>query len=176
MTSGTIGFNWRNTLSDFASIAGILAGFCVAFIGIILNWSVANTSIYNTSLTWGDIAVSLVGISAALFIAASQLFLRAKDSNMWNLSEKHERYLKKEVFGAEWEKIKEENLNNCKRCEMWGRRFYNPAIIVMFLGLGFLIAPYNYAIAIIVAGSGISLELWQWKGLSKLNDRKADLK
>jgi len=37
MTPENIGFNWRNTLSDFASIAGILAGFCVAFIGIILN-------------------------------------------------------------------------------------------------------------------------------------------
>ena len=174
MTS-RIGYNWRNTLTDFASIAGILAGFCVAFIGIILSWSVANTQIGNTSLKYGDIAIFFVGVSAALFITAAQLFLRAKDSDMWNLTEKYEQFLKKgfKAEGKNWEKIKEENLENCGRCEMWGRRFYNPAIITMFLGLGFLITPYNYVIAIIVAGSGISLEVWQWKGLSKPNDYKA---
>lgn len=166
MTSRTIGYNWRNTLSDFASIAGILAGFCVAFVGIILGWSVANTPIYST-LTWGNIAVVLVGISAALFITASQMFLRAKDSNMWNLPERYEQFLKKDfkVEGKNWEKIRAENLDNCKRCEMYGRHFYNAALIFMFVGLGFLIAPYSYVIAVIVAGLGILLEFLQWKAL-----------
>ena len=164
MTSGYIGYNWRNTLSDFASIAGILAGFCVAFIGIILSRSVADTQIYNISLTYGEVAIFFMGVSAALFITASQLFLRAKESDMWNLPEKYEQYLKKgfKKEGKSWKKIREENLDNMLKMRKNGRRFYNPAIIVMFLGLGFLIASYNHVIAIIVAGLGILLEVWQW--------------
>jgi len=68
---------------------------------------VANTPIYNT-LTWGNIAVFSVGISAALFIAASQLFLRAKDSDTWNLPERYEQSLRNrfEAEGKDWGKIK----------------------------------------------------------------------
>ena len=155
-------------MSDFASVAGILTGFCVALIGIVLGWSVADTPIFS-ELTWGNVAVFFVGISAALFIAASQLFLRAKDSDMWNLPKKYEQSLKEgfKAEGKNWIKIREENLDSCQRCEMYGRHFYNAALILTFVGLGFLIAPYNYAIAAIVAGSGILLEFWQWKGLSK---------
>jgi hypothetical protein len=39
------GYNWRNTLTDFASVSGVLAGFCVAFIGLILGWSIADIKI-----------------------------------------------------------------------------------------------------------------------------------
>lgn len=169
-----IGYNWRNTLSDFASVAGFLTGFCVALIGIILGWSVANTPILANNqifgaITWGNAAVLSVGISVALFIAAFQLFLRAKDSDMWNLPEKYEQFLKKgfKKDGKNWRKIRKENLDDCRKCEMYGRHFYNAALIFMFVGLGFLIAPYNYIIAVLVAGSGILLEFWQWKGLSK---------
>lgn len=178
MTSRSIGYNWRNTLSDFASIAGILAGFGVAFIGIVLGWSVANTPIFG-AITWGNVAVVSVGISTALFITASQLFLRAKDSDMWDLPEKYERFLKKgfKSKGKNWRKIREENLGNCTKCEMYGRRFYNIAIFLMFVGLGFLIAPYNYVIAVIVAGLGILLESWQWKGRGLDNgDNYRDIK
>nr|MDO8080821.1 hypothetical protein [Candidatus Freyarchaeota archaeon] len=69
------GYNWRVTLTHFASISGVLAGFCVAFIALILGGRIADIEIYYSGLTFGQIAVLLFGISTGLFISAAELFL-----------------------------------------------------------------------------------------------------
>ena len=72
------GRNWRNTLTDYASVSGVLAGFCVAFIGIVLGWSVADTNILGV-VTYGNISVLLFGISVCLFIAARARSIQQKN-------------------------------------------------------------------------------------------------
>ena len=172
MTPRRIGYNWRNTLSDFASIAGIFSGFCVALIGIVLGWSVADTPIFGV-VTWGNVSVLLIGISAALFITASQLFLTAKDSNVWDLPKEYNQSLRKNFKsqGEDWEKIRERNLKYCSRFEHYGRKFYNFALFFTFLGLWFIIGPYNLLIATIVSGLGIGLEIWQGFYFKKINQK-----
>jgi len=51
-------YNWRNTLRDFARISGVLAGFCVAFIGLVLGWSLASERLFG-NITFGNIKLFL---------------------------------------------------------------------------------------------------------------------
>jgi len=69
-----MGYNWRKTLIHFASISGILAGFCVTFIAFILGGPVADIEICTSGVSFGQVAVLLFGISTGLFIYASELF------------------------------------------------------------------------------------------------------
>lgn len=157
-----MGYNWRDTLSDFASISGTLAGFCITFIGIILGWSIANTIVYS-GITFGHLAVLLVGISMALFIAASQLFLTAKNYNVWDLPDEYEDFLQKgfESEQKNWGLMKEQSLDKCKKYEKFGRICYNLSLLIMFAGVGALIYPYNSILAIIVTSLCYLLEFLQ---------------
>lgn len=158
--SGSTGYNWRNTLTNYASISGMIAGFCVAFIGIVLGWSVADTVLYE-GLTFGHMAVLLFGISAALFIASSELFLHAKNFDAFDLSTEYRDWLQRGLQDKDWNKIWEDSHKQCQANEKYGRICYNLAIFVIFIGLFFAIAPYHFGIALVVSVFGVILELWQ---------------
>jgi dolichol kinase len=167
------GYNWRNTLADFASVSGALAGFCVAFIGLILGWSIADIRIYQ-QLTFGNVAVLFFGIATSLFITASEYFLHSKNFDVFDIKEEQRKWLESGFPEKNWEEIWKESTKMMRVKESYGRWCYNSAIFIMFIGLFFAIAPYNTAIAFIVSIIGIVLELWQFKGemINKLKRRK----
>lgn len=158
--SESTGYNWRNTLTDYASISGMIAGFCVAFIGIVLGWSIADTKLYG-ALTFGHMAVLLFGISASLFITSSELFLHARNFDVFDLSQKYRDWLQRGFPDKDWNEIWEDSHKKCHINEKYGRTCYNLAIFIIFFGLFFTIAPYDLVIASIVSCIGISLEVWQ---------------
>ena len=157
------GYNWRNTLTHFAAIAGVLAGFCVTFIALVLGGQVADIEICSSGVTFGQISVLLFGISAGLFICAAELFLLAKEYDVFGIPKPYRELLKEgcEEKKKDWAEFEDEQTAECRRNELLGRRFYNSGIFIIFGGLFFAITPYNIVIAIIVAGLGILLELWQ---------------
>jgi hypothetical protein len=160
-------YNWRNTLVNYAAISGVLAGFCVTFIALILSGRVADVEIYPTTgvtLTFGNMAVLLFGVSAGLFICSSELFLLSKEYDVYSLSKPYRQFLKENVVGKtieEWQKFEDESTKLCRRNELLGRNFYNSAIFIIFFGLLFVLIPYNYVIAAIVFFLGFWLECWQ---------------
>lgn len=158
------GYNWRSTLSDFASTSGILAGFCVTFIALILSGPVANTGIYTTGVTFGQVAILLFGFSAGLFIGAAELLLHAKEFDVFSIPEQYLKLLKEdcELKKKDWAEFEDEQTKVCRHNEQLGRRCYNVAIFIIFGGLFFAIAPYNLPIAAMVSGIGIVLESWQF--------------
>lgn len=157
------GYNWRNTLTQFAAIGGVLAGFCVAFIALTLGGQVADIEICTSGVTFGQISVLLFGISTGLFISAVELFLCAKEFDVFDIPQPYRKLLKEdcEQKKKDWSEFEDEQTAKCRRNELLGRRCYNSAIFIIFGGLFFAIAPYNIVIAVVVAGLGISLELWQ---------------
>jgi hypothetical protein len=158
------GYNWRDVLGDYAAISGILAGFTLTFVVFILGWSIASQS-FVCNISWGQIGVLLNGVSAALFIVASEFLLKSKEHNVWALPDKYEDHLANgfKGNGQDWEKIKSENLDKCLQYEGRGRSCYNLGIFLIFCALFFVIGPYNLAIASVVSGLGIGLELYQVK-------------
>lgn len=140
----------------------MLAGFCLGIIIFILGWNVAEIRLVE-NITYGQIAVLFTGIASALFIVASELFLTAKENDIWSLPEKFNKFLidgfKEE--DKDWDKLREENDIKCKLYEKYGRICYNSAIFIIFIGMFFVITPYNIFIAIIIACFGIGLELYQ---------------
>lgn len=157
------GYNWRNTLSDFASISGVLAGFCVTFIALILGGPIADTRICTSGVTFGQVAILLFGISTALFICATELFLHAKEFDAFSIPEVYRKLLKEDcqLKKKDWAEFEDEQTKHCRHNERWGRICYNSAIFTIFGGLFFAIAPYNLPIAGFVSGLGILLEVWQ---------------
>jgi len=157
------GYNWRTTLTHFAAIAGVLAGFCVTFIALALGGKVADIGICTTGVTFGQISVLLFGISTGLFICAAELFLCAKEFDVFNIPKPYRELLKEdcELKKKDWAEFEDEQTAKCRRNESLARRCYNFGIFIIFGGLFFAIVPYNIVIAVIVAGLGISLELWQ---------------
>lgn len=156
------GYNWRNTLTDFASVSGVLAGFCVAFIGLILGWSIADIKIYQ-QLTFGNVAVLFFGIATSLFITASEYFLHSKNFDVFDLSEEYRNWVQRGLPDKNWDEIWKESSKMMRTNESYGRWCYNIAIFIMFIGLFFAISPYNLVVASIVSIFGILLELWQFR-------------
>ena len=157
-------YNWRQTLAHFAAISGVLAGFCVTFIALILGGPVADYEICTTRVTFGQTAVLLFGVSTGLFVCAAELFLLSKEYDVFDLSEPYRQFLKENIVGEkkeEWKRFEDETTERCRQNEKLGRYFYNSAIFIVFFGLLFAIAPYNAVIAIIVFLLGIILESWQ---------------
>ncbi len=157
------GWNWRSTLPGFAGICSVLAGFSVALIALLMTWQVANTKIGVFSLTFGQIAVLLFGISAGLLVGAEEFLLHATEFDVYALPERYFQLYKNVInddkkFAENVETQTKALHNNATLA----RRFYNVAIILVFIGLGFAIAPYSIVIAIIVAGIGLSMELIQY--------------
>jgi dolichol kinase len=158
-----MGYNWRGTLTDFASIAGVLAGFCVTFIALILGGPVADIKICTSDVTFGQVAVLLFGISTGLFVCAAELFLLAKEHDVFGIPYSYRKLLKEdcEQKKKDWSVFEDEQTKQCRHNERLGRRCYNAAIFILFGGLFFAIAPYNLLIAVVVSGFGITLETWQ---------------
>jgi len=157
------GCNWRETLTNFAAISGTLAGFSVTFIALILGGRIADTIIQVPVFTFGQVAILLFGISAGLFICASEFFLHAKEFDVYKIPDRYWT-LFKDNYENDDKKIAEfedKQTILCRRNEARGRRCYNIAIFMVFIGLFFAIAPYNLVIAIIVAGFGMAIETWQ---------------
>lgn len=157
------GYNWRNTLTHFAAISGVLAGFCVTFIALILSGPIADIEICTSGVTFGQISVLLFGISTGLFICAAELFLYAKEFDIFGVPKPYRELLKEdcELKKKDWAEFEDEQTEQCRHNERLGRRCYNSAIFIIFGGLFFAIAPYNLLIAIVVSGLGILLESWQ---------------
>lgn len=158
------GYNWIDTLVHFASISGILAGFSVTFIALILGGQVADVDICTTGITFGQISVLLFGISTGLFICSSQRFIHAQEFNLWDLPSEYVRFLKEKLKEQEkeWDSYLLESDAKCRRYEKEGRITYNLAIVVMLGGLFLAIAPYNVVIALFVTGLGYLLEMYQY--------------
>ena len=158
-----MGYNWRNTLTNFASLSGVLAGFCVTFIALILGGPVADIQICTSGLTFGQVAVLLFGISTGLFICATELFLLAKEFDVFSIPDPYRELLKGdcERKHEDWGEFEDKQTKQCRHNERIGRRCYNSAIFTIFIGLLFAIAPYNLVIAIIVSSLGMLLESWQ---------------
>ena len=157
------GYNWRNTLTHYASVCGTIAGFCVAFIGIILGWSLADVKIY-ADISFGYIAVFFFGISTVLFVSASEFFLHSKNYDVFELSEEYRDWLARGFPDKDWDRIWEEQTIKCRVNEKYGRYCYNFGLFMLFFGLLFVIYPYNVLIAFIISSLGIVLQLLQfWK-------------
>lgn len=156
--------NWRNTLTHHAAIAGVLAGFCITFIALTLGGQVADIEICTSEITFGQISVLLFGISSGLFICAAELFLHAKEFDVFDIPQRYrDLWIKDcELRGQDLAEFEDEQTAECRRDEALGRKCYNFAIFVLLGGLFFAIAPYNIVIAVIVAGLGTLLELWQY--------------
>ena len=157
------GWNWRSTLTDYATISGVLAGFSVTFIALMLTKQTADINIIVPSLTFGRITVLLFGVSAGLFIAAGEYFLQAKEFDIYGVPERYlSLFRKNSKDKKDWEKREKSQTESLRRQEKKGRRFYNVAIFSVLVGLWFAITPYNVVIASIVAGVGIAIELSQY--------------
>jgi hypothetical protein len=161
------GYNWRNTLVNFASISAVLAGFCVAFIGLILRWSVIDVKI-SEQLTFGNMAVLFFGISTGLFITASEYFLHSKNFDVFDLTEDYREWLQHGFPEKNWDDVWKESTTKMLATESHGRLCYNLAIFIMFIGLFFAIVPYHLVIAAMVSVFGILLELSQFRTFTSL--------
>jgi len=163
-----MGYDWRETLVHFARISSVLAGFCVTFVALILGGRIADYEIYtseswSSGVTFGQSAILLFGIAAGLFICSAELFLLAKEYDVFSIPEPYRKLLKEDCKqkDIDWSEFEEEQTDRCKRNEQLGRIFYNSAIFVLFGGLFLAIVPYNALIAIVVSSLGIVLEVWQ---------------
>jgi hypothetical protein len=158
------GYNWIDCLVHFASISGVLAGFSVTFIALVLGGQIGDFYILETGATFGQIAVLLFGISTALFAFASQRFIHAQEFNIWDLPDDYAKFLKEELKKQkkEWYPYLLESDAKSRQRENEGRKAYNLGLLLIFTGLFFSIAPYNLPIALIVSGIGFTLELWQY--------------
>jgi hypothetical protein len=155
------GYNWRSTLTNFASISGTLAGFSIAFIGLILGWTIADVQIYQ-SVTFGNVAILFFGLATSLFIVASEYFLHAKNFDVFELTEEYRDWLMSGFPNENWDNKWIESTEKLRINEFYGRWCYNSAIFLLFIGLFFAIFPYNYFIAAIVSSVGLILEILQF--------------
>ena len=157
------GHNWRETLTNFASISGVLAGFCVTFIALILGGPIADIQICTSGVTFGQVAVLLFGVSTGLFISAAELFLHAKEFDVFSIPEPYLKLLREdcEEKKKDWTEFEDEQTKLCRHNERLGRRCYNVAIFIIFGGLFFATAPCSLPIASLVSGFGIIIESWQ---------------
>jgi len=140
-------------------MCGGLAGFAFALIGLLLLGQYGNESIGFGSLTFGQIAISLDGISAALFIGAAEFFFHAIEFDVYSLppSPSYPESVTKILKNPESEYIKKQN-------ELLHFNYtiasilYNIAIMALFSGLLFAMWPFNPWIAAIITGFGILVE------------------
>jgi hypothetical protein len=159
------GHNWRNTLSSFASISAVLAGFCITFMALIVGNRVADVSVFESGLTYGQVAVLFFGISSSFFISAAELFLYAKENDIDEVPERSKELLRKKIErqGEEWLKFEDRTIERCQNSEKWGRRFYNFAIFVISFGLFSTLAPFSKEVAVAIFLLWVALQFWQYR-------------
>jgi hypothetical protein len=155
-----VSYNWRNVLVNYAATSQVLAGFTVTLIAFILGWKVADAIVFPLfGITWGHFGVLFGGVASALFVSASEFFLRSKECDMWALSHEYVDSLKE--GDKNWDTTRKTSLRRCRDNEGYGRWCYNVAIILLFFSLGCVIAPYQSLIAILVTAVGILLQAFQ---------------
>lgn len=170
------GYNWRNALGDATSVSGILAGFAIAFIGLVLQSQKDLTLLTITSVSGGFvlsanlIGLFLSGISATLFIASLEMSLEAKTYDVWALPKEYEEFLRsgfKEIKES-WLRTRDEQDTLCRKYTDLSRHLYNLGIFAIFSALGFAILPHSLSIGIIATVIGWVAEiaqilLFRWK-------------
>ncbi len=156
------GYNWRNTLTDLAAISATLAGFSIAFIGLILGWSIADVTLYQ-GITFGNLSVLMFGVCTALFTVASEFFIHAKNFDVFALTKEYRDWLQDNDRQRNWNKIWIASSEKMIYAETLGRYFYNASLYLLFIGLFFAIVPYNFLIAVTVSALGIVFESIQFQ-------------
>lgn len=159
------GHNWGGVLTDFAAVSGILAGFSVTFIALIMGGKVADVELCTSGVTFGQISVLLFGISSMFFIFSSQRFLHAHEFNVWDLPDEYIRLNLNNMKTArpkEWDDLLIKSDAFCRKYEKEGRYSYDLSIFLMIGGLFFMIVPYSMVVAILVVVFGIILEASQY--------------
>lgn len=170
------GYNWRNTLGDATAVSGILAGFAIAFVGLILQSQKDRTLLTITNPS-GDfnLSANLIGlflssISATLFIASFEFSLEAKTFDVWALPKEYEKLLSSgfEEMNESWPQIRDKQDALCRKYSNNSRHLYNLGIFSIFSALGFAILPYSFSIGITAAVIGWVAEiaqvlLFRWK-------------
>src|SRR2546426_152906 len=133
-------YNWRETLPQYASISGVLAGFSITFIIFLLREDQSSQQIaYGVS--WGILSALFMGISAVFFIQASQFFLTAKDHDIYGMPPE-----KSALMG---ESTKKEEMAKSMRNQALGGNLFNCGRITLFLGVTFALLPFSQAVALV---------------------------
>ncbi len=167
------GYNWRNALSDATAVSGVLAGFAIVFIGLILqsqkdlalgsfiygSWSV---TIFANSL-----GLLLAASAATLFIMSLELSLMGKTFDIWNIPKEYSAFLRK-GFKKKWADVCHEQDTLCKKYDNLSRHAYNAAIFSIFAAIGLALAPYNLWVAMLTISMGwiaefIQISEFGWK-------------
>jgi len=182
------GYNWRDTLGDATSVSGILAGFSIAFVGLILQSQKDLTLLTITDVSGGfALSANLIGlfssgISATLFIASLELSLEAKTYDVWALPKEYEESLRsgfKEIEKS-WLDTRGEQDALCRKYTNLSRHLYNLGVFAMFSALGFAILPHSLSIGIAAAAIGWMAEiaqilLFRWKPpIGRRNSHRAN--
>lgn len=170
------GDNWRNTLGNATAVSGILAGFAIAFVGLILQSQKDLTLLTITNFSGGFVlSANMIGlfvssISVMLFIASLELSLEAKTYDVWALPKEYDEFLSsgfKEIKES-WLRTRAEQDGLCRRYTDLSRHLYNLGVFSIFLALGFAILPHSLSIGIAAAVIGwvaeiVQMRLFRWK-------------
>lgn len=160
-----IGYAWRLTLGDSASLSGVFAGFAIAFIVLILGLTVTKCPIpYVSIVSWGDIGVLLMGIAVGLFISASQFFVQAKACDMRSIPNELAKFIEADLSKDKiaFADAASQNDKHARYYESRGRHCYNIGVLFMLLGLGLSIIPYNWIIGLCVLVACVLPEAYQY--------------
>jgi hypothetical protein len=170
------GYNWRNTLGNATSVSGILAGFAIAFLGLILQSQKDLTLLTITNVSGGfSLSANLIGlflsaISATLFIASFELSLEAKTFDVWALPKEYEKFLRSEFKkgNESWPRTRNQQDVLCRKYADLSRHLYNIGVFAIFSALGFAILPHSLSIGVAAAAIGWVAEiaqilLFRWK-------------
>jgi len=155
-----VGYNFINSFSDRCAITGVLAGFAIAIASIVVVVDNAQEVVF-WIVRFKDVAASLIGLAAVLFVIAMECFLAAKENNPWDLSHAYEQAIKGKRSEAAWDAVRKKMVSNLSSWEHIGRSAYNFAIIALFIGMGFAFYPFSPSAALLVAGVGAGFEIWQ---------------
>lgn len=169
--AGFTGYNLINTFSDRCAASGVLAGFAIAVAAIVVAVGSASAHVVGP-VRFRDVGAGLIGLSAVLFLVSLEYFLSARENNPWDLPEKYEAALARDLpdFTARLRAMSAE----MARCEAIGRHAYNFAIFALFVGLFFALYPFSPGAAVLVAGVGIGFEVYQmWPTWAHRGARKA---
>ena len=145
-------YNWRETLPQYASISGVLAGFSITFIIFLLREDQSSQQIaYGVS--WGILSALFMGISAVFFIQASQFFLTAKDHDIYGMPQ--------EKLDSLGEPKRKEEISKSLRNQALGGNLFNYGRITLFLGVAFALWPFSQVVAFVVGAGGVGFEVYQ---------------
>jgi len=150
------GHNWRSTIQDSTSVSGVLAGFAIAFVGLILQ---SHKDLNALGISANSVGLLLSGLSAALFIGSLELSLVAKRYDVWSLPKDYEAFLQRTQKDWSETRMREDML--CMKYADLGRRLYNIAVFAIFLAIGLTILPYSLLVGVSTTAIGWIVEFAQ---------------